>query len=65
MPMRVYECPKCEHEWEELVRNEEEAPSFCPICENPDIEESVKGFTPAHVYKGKGFYTTDYKKRGK
>jgi putative FmdB family regulatory protein len=67
MPIFRYVCIKCEHGWDELVRRPDEEPEKCPNpeCESPEIERDIKGLAPSHVYKGRGFYTTDYKRRGK
>lgn len=66
MPMFVYRCAKCDHAFESLVRKPEDEPETCPSCQAPkeyvdrDLTGSLK---PNHVYKGSGFYTTDYKKK--
>jgi len=72
MPIRTYDCAKCEHRWDELVRGPQEIPHECPKCGAEDgadglsiITESVSGWKPNHVYKGSGFYVNDYKKRGR
>lgn len=66
MPLRQYKCNECEHVWEELIRpnkEEQDAPTKCKECGGSQIEEDINGLTPKHQYKGKGFYTNDYKKR--
>lgn len=65
MPMFIYQCVKCDHKWETLVRKPEEEPETCPECKCPEIDKDPAGFRPSHKYVGRGFYTTDYKKRGK
>lgn len=40
MPIYEYRCKKCNHRFEELIRNETEAQSVkCPECGNKDIEK--------------------------
>jgi len=67
MPMFQYKCAKCEYVWAELVRKPEEEPTNCPHCDAPEdfFDKDIDGQRPIHIFKGKGFFTNDYKKRGK
>ena len=56
MPLYEYECRKCEHVFEELVFGDE--PVVCPKCQGT----LTKVIYPTGViFKGSGFYSTDYK----
>ncbi|MFN3648306.1 MAG: FmdB family zinc ribbon protein [Armatimonadota bacterium] len=58
MPTYVYACKGCEERTELQQRISDEPLKECPKC-----GDSVRRvlFPPAVVYKGSGFYTTDYK----
>jgi putative FmdB family regulatory protein len=59
MPLYEYECGKCAHKFE-LRRNiSEGATACCPQCSH----EAQRVFAPVPiVFKGSGFYVTDYRK---
>jgi putative FmdB family regulatory protein len=58
----VYACRKCEQQLE-VVQKMSDAPlTDCPKCEGGTLRRVL--FPPAVVYKGSGFYTTDYKNGG-
>jgi putative FmdB family regulatory protein len=61
MPLYDYQCPGCAHQFE--VKQSFSADPFaqCPRCETV----SRRVFHPVPViYKGTGFYTTDYARKG-
>jgi putative FmdB family regulatory protein len=61
VPTYVYACRECEERLE-VVQKMSDAPlTECPKC--PGTLRRVL-FAPAVVYKGSGFYTTDYKNGG-
>lgn len=61
MPTYVYACRECDERLE-VVQKMSDAPlTDCPKC--PGSLRRVL-FAPAVVYKGSGFYTTDYKNGG-
>lgn len=61
MPTYVYACRDCDERLE-VVQKMSDAPlTDCPRC--PGSLRRVL-FAPAVVYKGSGFYTTDYKNGG-
>jgi putative FmdB family regulatory protein len=62
VPTYVYACRNCEEQLE-VVQKMSDAPlKDCPKCEGGTLRRVL--FPPAVVYKGSGFYTTDYKNGG-
>jgi len=59
MPFYQYECDSCEHSFEEMQGIKESAISQCPKCGDRRLRR-VFG-TPLIIFKGTGFYATDYK----
>jgi len=62
MPTYEYRCPKCGHEFEEFqkITSKPEAP--CPKC--GATAERLLSAGAGLVFKGSGFYITDYKRAG-
>ena len=61
MPMYDYQCSGCDHAFEVRQSFQSEPYATCPRCE----ALSSRVFHPVPViYKGSGFYTTDYARRG-
>lgn len=58
MPTYVYACRECDERLEVVQKMSDEPLKECPKC--PGALRRVL-FAPAVVYKGSGFYTTDYK----
>lgn len=59
MPLYEYECGKCSHKFELRRSFSEGASACCPQC-NSDAQ---RVFAPVPiVFKGSGFYVTDYRK---
>jgi len=57
MPIYEYECAECSKKFEVRRGFHDEEDVFCPDCEG----EGKRMFSPVTViYKGSGFYTTDY-----
>ena len=57
MPIYEYECVNCSKKFEVRRGFHDEEGAFCPDCEG----EGKRMFSPVTViYKGSGFYTTDY-----
>ena len=62
MPIYGYRCSACGHQFEILQRVSDEPLKVCPQCQG----KLTKILYPAGViFKGSGFYTTDYKGSGK
>ena len=60
MPIYEYQCVSCDHRFELKQGFDAEPTSPCPIC--PSTSRRVFHI-PAVIYKGSGFYTTDYARR--
>jgi putative FmdB family regulatory protein len=59
MPVYDYECGKCSHKFEARRSFSEGASAICPACKS----EAERVFSPVPiVFKGSGFYVTDYRK---
>jgi putative FmdB family regulatory protein len=62
MPIYGYRCSNCGHQFEIQQRMSDEPLSVCPKCQG----KLTKILYPTGViFKGSGFYTTDYKGSGK
>ena len=63
MPTYQYLCKACEHEFELYQSFSEDAIKVCPECSEESVQKIISGGAGV-VFKGGGFYETDYK-RGK
>lgn len=65
MPTYDYRCKKCGHQFEAFQPISAEPLKVCPICTG-QVERLIGGGTGL-IFKGSGFYITDYKngKKGK
>lgn len=59
MPMYDYRCKSCGHQFEVFQRMTDEPLKTCPECEG-EISRLITGGTGL-IFKGSGFYITDYK----
>jgi putative FmdB family regulatory protein len=62
MPTYEYQCPKG-HEFEKFLKMSEKPRVKCPTCGAPAVRKISGG--AGLVFKGSGFYITDYGKDGK
>ena len=62
MPTYGYRCPNCDHEYEKLQKMSDRSKVACPECATPG-ERLISGGAGI-VFKGSGFYETDYKRAG-
>jgi putative FmdB family regulatory protein len=61
MPTYEYECTKCGHEMEAFQSMKDAPLKKCPSCGRPALRRKVGGGAGL-IFKGTGFYITDYKK---
>jgi putative FmdB family regulatory protein len=59
MPTYEYRCPACQHEFEKLQKMSEEPVATCPEC-GAAAERLLSGGAGL-LFKGSGFYITDYR----
>ncbi|MFN0158380.1 MAG: FmdB family zinc ribbon protein [Bacteroidota bacterium] len=64
MPTYEYICKNCGHELEELQSMKETPLTLCPNCKTNGLAR-VLGGGGGLIFKGTGFYLTDYKKEQK
>ncbi len=61
MPTYVYECKKCQHQFETVHKISDEPVKECPKC-GGEVMRLL--FPPAIVFKGSGFHINDYPSSG-
>jgi putative FmdB family regulatory protein len=61
MPIYEYICKNCGHHLEELQSMSEPPLIKCPICGHNTLQKLI-GTGAGIIFKGSGFYETDYKK---
>ena len=61
MPTYEYKCSKCGHKFEKLQRFSEAPVKKCPKCGGKT--ERLIGGGAGLIFKGSGFYETDYKRK--
>jgi putative FmdB family regulatory protein len=62
MPTYEYVCAKCGHEMEAFQSMKDEPLKLCPACKKKALKRKVGGGAGL-IFKGTGFYITDYKKK--
>ena len=60
MPTYEYQCDACEHNFDEFQSMSEPALKKCPKCGKQKLRR-VFGTGAAILFKGSGFYETDYR----
>ena len=63
MPTYEYACPKCGHQFEQFQSMRDEPLKKCPKCGKTGLKRLVGGGAGL-IFKGTGFYITDYKNKG-
>lgn len=61
MPTYEYACPKCGHQFEQFQSMRDEPLKKCPKCARTGVKRLL-GAGAGLIFKGSGFYITDYKK---
>ncbi len=62
MPTYEYECSACGHAFEELQSMQAHKLTKCPQCHKEKLHRLI-GSGNGVIFKGTGFYATDYKKK--
>ncbi len=62
MPTYEYECRKCGHRFDVFQRIVDPPVKNCPRCKKRSCVEQIISGGSGLIFKGSGFYITDYKK---
>jgi putative FmdB family regulatory protein len=62
MPTYEYVCPKCQHAFEAFQSMSETPLTQCPKCKKRGLKRLIGGGAGL-IFKGTGFYITDYKNK--
>jgi putative FmdB family regulatory protein len=62
MPTYEYACTKCGHAFEAFQSMKDEPLKQCPKCRKAALKRLIGGGAGL-IFKGSGFYITDYKKK--
>ena len=62
MPTYEYICAKCGHEMEAFQSMNDQPLKLCPACKRRALKRQIGGGAGL-IFKGTGFYITDYKKK--
>jgi putative FmdB family regulatory protein len=60
MPTYEYQCDACEHQFDEFQNFSDKPLKKCPKCGKPKLRRLL-GTGAAVIFKGSGFYQTDYR----
>lgn len=63
MPTYEYECAACGHAFEKFQQMSERPVKKCPECGKNKVQRLI-GRGSGIIFKGSGFYETDYKRSG-
>ena len=64
MPTYEYRCKNCGHDFEEFQKITAAPLTQCPVCHQKALTRVIGGGAGL-IFKGEGFYVTDYKKSSK
>lgn len=64
MPTYDYVCDACGHEWEVFQKISDDKLTDCPACNESAARRKI-GAGAGLIFKGSGFYVTDYKGNSK
>lgn len=62
MPTYEYVCPKCHHAFEQFQSMNDAPLKKCPQCKKMGLKRLIGGGAGL-IFKGSGFYITDYKNK--
>lgn len=62
MPTYEYECDNCQHTFEEFQSMSDKPLRKCPQCGKLKLQRLI-GAGAGIIFKGSGFYETDYKRK--
>jgi putative FmdB family regulatory protein len=62
MPTYEYACPKCGHQFEQFQSMSDAPLRKCPKCKKLGVKRLI-GRGAGLIFKGTGFYITDYKNK--
>ncbi len=62
MPTYDYQCGSCGHHWEMFQSMKDLPAKSCPKCKKRQAKRLL-GLGAGLIFKGSGFYETDYKKK--
>lgn len=61
MPTYDYRCKKCNHEFEAFQSMSDDVLTTCPKCRKKSLQRLIVAGAGI-IFKGSGFYSTDYKR---
>jgi len=64
MPTYEYVCQNCGHEFDKWQNINAEPVRICPACGHMSVQRKISGGSGL-IFKGSGFYITDYARKGK
>jgi putative FmdB family regulatory protein len=62
MPTYEYECEACGHKFEKFQTMSDKPVRVCPECKKRKVQR-LMGTGAGIIFKGSGFYETDYKRK--
>ena len=64
MPTYEYQCDHCGYKFEEFQKMNDTPIRKCPKCKKSGKVERLISLGAGFIFKGSGFYTTDYRSEG-